>query len=297
METRRRMGASQLKAGTRGSRLALAQTTWVIEQLARHAGLEVEPQVIEMKNDHEPLGDGIFVKDIQRALLEGDVDLGVHSLKDLPTTPVAGLLIAAIPLRADPREALVGATLESLPEAARVGTSSPRRKAQLLNLRPDLRVDAINGNVDTRIRKVEAGDYDAVMLAAAGLERLGLKADEFLPIDCVLPAPGQGALAVEVRAVNGDLAELVSCIHDSQTRNCVAAERVVLSELGGGCLLPVAAYGRVENGKLVLDATVISADGKARITEHAEGDPAKYLALGRQVARGLIKQGARELLK
>ncbi len=291
------MGASQFKAGTRGSRLALAQTTWVIEQLARHAGLEVEPEVIEMRNDHEPLGDGIFVKDIQRALLEGDVDLGVHSLKDLPTTPVEGLLIAAIPVRADPREALVGATLESLPEAARVGTSSPRRKAQLLNLRPDLRVDAINGNVDTRIRKVEAGDYDAVMLAAAGLERLGLKADEFLPIDRVLPAPGQGALAVEVRAVNGDLAELVSRIHDSQTRNCVVAERVVLSELGGGCLLPVAAYGRMEDGKLVLDATVISADGKARITERTEGDPAKYLALGRQVARGLIKQGARTLLK
>lgn len=291
------MGASQLKAGTRGSRLALAQTAWVIEQLARHAALRIEPEVVEMKGEPEPLGDGIFVKDIQRALLEGDVDLGVHSLKDLPTTPALGLMIAAIPVRADPREALVGATLESLPEAARVGTSSPRRKAQLLNLRPDLRVDAISGNVDTRIRKVEAGDYDAVMLAAAGLERLGIKADEFLPIDSALPAPGQGALAVEVRSADGDLADLVSCIHHWETRNCVVAERVVLSELGGGCLLPVAAYGRVEDGKLVLNASVISADGKVRIVERAEGDPAKHLALGKKVARGLIKQGARDLLQ
>lgn len=296
METRRRMGASQLKAGTRGSRLALAQTAWVIQQLARHIDLTIEPEVVEMKSDHMPLGDGIFVKDIQRALLEGNVDIGVHSLKDLPTAPALGLVIAAIPVRADPREALVGATLESLPEAARVGTSSPRRKAQMHYLRPDVRVDAISGNVDTRIRKVEAGEYNAVMLAAAGLERLGIKADEILPFDAALPAPGQGALAVEVRSADGDLAGLVSGIHHWETRNCVVAERVILSELGGGCLLPVAAYGRVERGKLVLDASVISADGKVRITERAEGDPAKPVTVGRKVARGLIKQGARDLL-
>lgn len=247
--------------------------------------------------DHSPrLGDGIFVKEIQRALLAGEIDLAVHSLKDMPTEPVPGLIVAATPVRDDPREAVVGSTLSALRQGAKVGTSSPRRVAQLRRLRPDVEVAPLRGNVLTRIEKVRNGEYEAIMLAAAGLSRLNLSADELLDPGEVLPAPGQGALAVEVREDDMELASLVSQIHDVPTRNSVAAERRVLRDLGGGCLLPVAAWGRVEAGRLLLDAAVTSEDGKVQIREHVEGQENDCFGMAKKVARALIRRGARDIL-
>lgn len=290
-----------LRIGTRGSKLALVQAQWVAARIQELVpDLEVRLEVIDsrpvLKPDNPTLGDGIFVKEIQNALLEGRVDAGVHSLKDLPTAPVPGLVLAAIPPRADPREALVGSTLDTLPEGARVGTSSPRRTAQLRRMRPDLEVLPLNGNLPTRIAKVRAGDYAAAMLAAAGLSRLGIQPDDLLPLSLALPAPGQGALAVEVRTDAPLVAELIAPLHDPGTAAAVDAERAVLSGLGGGCLLPVSAYGAVEDGRLRVEGRIISSDGGVEIRHSAAGNPADHLELAGEVARTLIDQGARELL-
>ncbi|HEX2053914.1 MAG TPA: hydroxymethylbilane synthase [Actinomycetota bacterium] len=290
-----------LRIGTRGSRLALVQAQWVAAQLeASTPDLEVRLEVIDsrpvLRPDNPTLGDGIFVKEIENALLEGRVDAGVHSLKDLPTAPVPGLIVAAIPVRADPREALVGSTLDGLPVGARVGTSSPRRTAQLRRMRPDLEVVPLNGNLPTRIAKVRAGDYAAAMLAAAGLSRLGIEPDDHLPLSLALPAPGQGALAVEVRADAPLVAEVVSQLHDLSTAAAVQAERAVLSGLGGGCLLPVSAYGAVSDGQLRLESRVISSDGGVEIRHSATGGLDAGLELAEEVARNLVEQGAGELL-
>lgn len=289
--------------GTRGSALALAQARSIVERLsAIQPAASFEIRVIKTSGDAPDhpsrLGDGIFVKEIQRALLDREVDLAVHSLKDMPTDPVKGLLVAAIPQREDPREALVGSTLAGLAAGARVGTSSPRRMAQLRRLRPDVHVAPLRGNVPTRIEKVHSGQWDAIMLAAAGLWRLGLPADDVLDPRDVLPAPGQGALAVETTDNEPQLADMLSRIHDGPTRDCVAAERRVLRELGGGCLLPLAAYGRVEEGdRLVLDVAVTSPDGKVQIREHAEGPRADYFGIAKKAARALIARGAKTILE
>lgn len=290
-----------LRIGTRGSRLALVQARWVADQLqALSPDLGVVLEVIDSKPVLKPgnpnLGDGIFVKEIQNALLDGKVDVGVHSLKDLPTAPVEGLRVAAIPLRADAREALVGSTLDALPREARVGTSSPRRTAQLRHMRPDLQVIPLNGNIPTRIEKVARGDYDAAMLAAAGLQRLGITPDYVIPIHLALPAPGQGALAIEVRSDAPLVAELVGQMHHRATADEVEAERAVLSSLGGGCMLPVSAYGLSDAEVLVLEARVISSDGGVEIKYIARGPAADRLNLADEVARNLTEQGARELL-
>lgn len=290
-----------LRIGTRGSKLALVQARWVAEQLEALApDLEVVLEVIDSKPVLKPgnpdLGDGIFVKEIQNALLDGKVDVGVHSLKDLPTAPVEGLRVGAIPLRADAREALVGSTLDALPRGARVGTSSPRRTAQLHHLRPDLTVVPMNGNLPTRIAKVATGEYAAAMLAAAGLQRLGIEPDELIPIHLALPAPGQGALAIEVRSDVPLVAELVAQMHHPATAAEVEAERAVLSNLGGGCMLPVSAYGLSDGDVLVLEARVISSDGGVEIRHVARGAAAGRLAMAEEVALNLIEQGARELL-
>lgn len=290
-----------LRIGTRGSKLALVQAQWVADQLEALApDLEVHLEVIDskpvLKPDNPTLGDGIFVKEIQLALLDGKVDAGVHSLKDLPTAPVEGLRVAAIPPRADAREALVGSTLEGLAHGARVGTSSPRRTAQLRHLRPDLEIAPLAGNIPTRIKRVAAGEYSAAMLAAAGLARLGIEPAELLPISRVLPAPGQGALAVEVRTDAPLVGELVGELHDPATAAAVEAERAVLSGLGGGCLLPVATYGIVEDGVLTLEARVISSDGGVEIRHSERGPAADRLAMAKVVARSLLEQGAGEML-
>jgi hydroxymethylbilane synthase len=287
-----------LRIGTRGSDLARAQTAWVAEHLAP-AGNLVETIVITTTGDRDrgaTLGTGVFVKELQTALLDRRIDVAVHSLKDLPTEATPGLVLAAIPTRADPRDALVGAPLRRLPAGASVGTGSPRRAAQLRRLRPDLAVVAIRGNIPTRIGRARSGELAAVMLAAAGLERLGLAPDELLGTDLVLPAPGQGALAIEVREADAACRSSLAPLDDASTRAAVLAERAVLRELGGGCMLPVAAYGRVLDGVLLLEGSVTSADGTAQALARAEGDPARPGELGAQVAKELVDLGALDLL-
>ena len=289
-----------VRVGTRGSQLARAQTGWIIQRLARqHPGLSPLTVAIATTGDHSasaPLGTGVFVKEIQQALLDHRIDMAVHSLKDLPTEPAPGLVIAAIPERADPRDALVGSRLDALGPGAVVGTGSPRRAAQLRRLRPDLGIVAVRGNISTRIERARAGEVAAVMLAAAGLQRLGIAAEEVLSAADVLPAPGQGALAAEIREDDQTLADLLASLEDAATRTAVVAERAVLRALGGGCLLPVAAYGRIEGHLLVLEASVTAADGSSQVRARAQGDPGLPGDLGAQVARSLVDQGALDLL-
>jgi hydroxymethylbilane synthase len=286
--------------GTRGSRLARAQTAWVIERLRAaipdRRWLEVLISTTGDQNGAVALGTGVFVKEIEQALLDGAVDVAVHSLKDLPTDPTPGLTIAAIPQRADPRDCLVGGRLEDLPDGARVGTGSPRRAAQLRRLRPGLQIVAIRGNVPTRVDKVRSGQVEAVMVAAAGLGRLGMPADFFFDPEVLLPAPGQGALAIEARE-GDDLASLIAAAIDHPpTRSAASAERAVLAALGGGCMLPVATYARDEGGVLVVEAAVTSDDGTRQVRARASGDPAEAAALGASVAERLADLGAMDLL-
>jgi hydroxymethylbilane synthase len=291
---------SHLRIGTRGSRLARAQTGWVRDHLAAAApGSTLEEVIISTSGDQSPagpLGTGVFVKELQAALLDGRIDLAVHSLKDLPTEATPGLVVAAIPERADARDALVGGQLRGLSPGAAVGTGSPRRSAQLRRLRPDLDVVPIRGNIPTRIDRARSGELAAVMLAAAGLARLGLAADDLLDPDEVLPAPGQGALALEVRDADPAAAGLAAVLDHRPTRSAVLAERAVLRELGGGCLLPVAAYGQLAGGVLSLTASVTAPDGSAQARAGAGGDPGRPLELGAEVARQLIEAGALDLL-
>lgn len=287
-----------LRLGTRGSKLALAQANSLIELVSRPGGPAIEIEIVATSGDRSrdpTFGDGVFVKEIQQALLEGRVDAAVHSLKDVPTEPTEGLVAVAVTPREDPREALVGGTLLDLAVGARVGTGSPRRTAQLRRLRKDLEVVPIKGNVPTRVEKVKKGEVDAVVLAMAGLNRLGMGADQVFEIDEMLPAPGQGALLVEMR--DGDPNQSVfRPAHDQTVRECVVAERHVLRRLGGGCLLPLAAFARIEDGLLVLDASVTSDDGSVYIHASASGPIDKPLAVAKKAARELIEKGVREIL-
>lgn len=286
--------------GTRGSRLARAQTAWVIQRLREavpdRRWLEVLISTAADRHSSVPLGTGVFVKEIEQALLDGGIDVAVHSLKDLPTEPTPGLCIAAIPERADPRDCLVGGLLTELPGGAKVGTGSPRRVAQLRRLRPDLDIVGIRGNVPTRVQRVQSGDLEAVMVAAAGLERLGIPGDDFLDPEVVLPAPGQGALAIQARE-GEELVGLLAALDHPPTRSAVNAERAVLASLGGGCMLPVATYARQIGGVLVVEAAVTSADGKRQIRARASGDLGSALALGGGIAEKLQDLGAMELLE
>jgi len=256
--------------GTRGSALALVQARLVAERL----GSDVEIRVLRTAGDTSDrpireLGDGVFVTAIEEALRAGDIDLAVHSLKDLPTEDPADLLIAAVPEREDPRDVLVTRSrrgLADLPHGAVVGTSSPRRAAFLRALRADAACREIRGNVDTRLRKVRDGEYDAVVVAAAGLRRLGIVFDEreALPIDLCPPAPGQGALAVQIRAGDGELRARVAPLEDPATRIAVTAERELLRLMGASCEIPLGAIGRSHDGGVVLDAALAGADGVRR---------------------------------
>ena len=285
--------------GTRGSRLARAQTAWVIERLRDavpdRSWLEVLISTTGDKSASVALGTGVFVKEIEQALLEGAIDVAVHSLKDLPTDPTPGLTIAAVPERADPRDSLVGGRLDDLPDGARVGTGSPRRGAQLRRLRPGLDVVPIRGNVPTRVDKVRTGQVEAVMVAAAGLGRLGIPADDFFDPEVILPAPGQGALAIQSRE-DDELASLVAALDHPPTRSATTAERAVLASLGGGCMLPIATYARHEGGVLVVEAAVTSDDGTRQVRARASGDPAAAEELGASVAERLRDLGAIDLL-
>lgn len=299
------------RVGTRGSALALTQTKQTADRLVRHRdGAAYELVTIRTEGDVStaPLaslgGTGVFAAALRQALLAGEVDLAVHSLKDLPTAPTPGLRLAAHPRREDPRDALCsrdGLRLADLPHGARVGTGSLRRAAQLRALRPDLTVVAIRGNVGTRLARIEQ-DLDAVVLACAGLRRLGLDdaISETLPPAVMLGAPGQGALAVEVREdlSDQDLLAALGALDDADTRASITAERALLATLEAGCSAPVGAYAEVHDGRLHLDAAVVAVDGTDQYRSQASGNatPEAAAALGKLVAEELLGQGADQLI-
>ena len=295
---------------TRPSALARWQTQWVIQALQGiYPDLLCEEKIITTQGDKildKPLpeigGKGLFTQELESELLSGAVHCAVHSLKDLPVENAEGLTIGSIPIRAEVRDALIarnGFALNSLPPEAVVGTSSLRRAAQLRAARPDLRTESLRGNVDTRLRKALDGQYDAIILAGAGLTRLGLGSHvtEWLPLDVMLPAPGQGALAVQCRAEDETTLGLLSALDDESTRKTVTAERAFLSGLGGGCAVPVAAYAETvvtDAPAIRLTGLVISVDGANAIKVTGEGtDP---LQLGQELAQEAIAQGAGEIL-
>lgn len=297
----------QLTFATRPSALARWQTARVIQLLQNtHPALECSEYVITTTGDQlldRPLpeigGQGLFTSELEAVLLSGKVDAAVHSLKDLPVEDTPGIVVAAIPERDAAQDVLVtadGQTLSSLPEGARVGTCSLRRTAQLLARRPDLTVLPLRGNVDSRVRKVLNGEYDAVVLAQAGLTRLGLQAhiSEVFPLDVMLPAPGQGALAVQCRVDDLQTLELLAAIHDPLSAAAVTAERAFLSSLGGGCSLPVAAFAQKHDGQIILTGAVISVDGKQAIRLSAvDQEPQR---LGQRLADLVLERGAADLL-
>ena len=300
---------TSLTIGSRGSKLALIQSETVAELLRRaHSGLTVAIEIISTQGDRnldQPLaeigGKGVFTQELEAALLDGSIDLAVHSLKDLPTEQPEGLTLAAISERATPNDVLVCAkwsTLEELPDGSVVGTSSPRRKAQLLVVRPELNIVDLRGNVETRIGKVTAGEIDAAILASAGLERLGLQEAiaEVLPPDVMLPAPGQGALGIQTRADDAELIQGLETIDHARTRYEVTAERTVLSELGGGCQVPIGALARLRDDGLILNVCVCGADGVRILRTRERGDPILAAEIGRRAARNLLRNGAEELI-
>jgi hydroxymethylbilane synthase len=297
-----------LRIGTRGSALALWQARSIARALLEATGGEPEIVIIKTSGDKfqqtsfSQIGTkGVFIKELEDALLEERIDLAVHSMKDVPTETPEGLTIAAIGRREDVRDALLslsGATLASLPQGARVGTSSLRRQSQLLYARRDLRMLELRGNVDTRIQKLRRGDYDAIVLAKAGLDRLGLSANisEVLPPEVSLPAAGQGAIGIEARAGDTETLRVLTGLEDGETRSAVTAERFALAGLGGGCQVPIGAWGRVENNRLALDVAVLSPDGKQRMWEQDSGSPTEPDAIGKRIAQKLRECGAAALL-
>lgn len=297
-----------LRLGTRASALARWQAEWVAARLAE-GGATVELVPVSTPGDRlqtAPIGQlgagpGVFTKELQRALADGRIDLAVHSLKDLPTDPAPGLCLAAVPPRESVCDVLVsrdGRDLAALPRGARIGTGSLRRRAQLLHQRPDLMMCELRGNVETRLRKLRDGEFDAIVLAEAGLRRLGLAAEatQVLPLELMLPAVGQGALGIEARAGDEAARWAVASLDDAATHAAVLAERALLAALRGGCLAPVAAHGRAETGLLRLDAVVLSVDGSRRLAAADRGEPADALGLGERVAAALLAQGAAQLI-
>jgi hydroxymethylbilane synthase len=294
-----------LTIGSRGSQLALCQARWVSARLAE-LGHPSRIEIIRTTGDKitgVPLAQvgtkGLFTKEIEEALLAGAVDLAVHSLKDLPTELPAGLTLAAIPEREDPRDALVGRRLAELGPGARVGTSSLRRAAQLLALRPDLAVEPLRGNLDTRLRKVAAGACDAIVLAAAGLNRMGWqdRIAEILPVEIMCPAVGQGALAVETREDGGAARSACAVLDHWRTRLAVAAERAVLAGLGGGCQVPIGAHAVAGRGRIHLRAVLASPDGTVLIRREAEAAESDGALVGARVACELLEAGGQEILE
>jgi hydroxymethylbilane synthase len=295
--------------GTRGSALALAQTHLVLEALkARYPQIALKVEPIRTTGDHDQTtslsqigGQGIFVKEIERALLAGEIDLAVHSLKDVPSVLPDGLTLAAMLPREDPRDALVsraGLTLGELPEGATVGTGSMRRRAQLRAIRADLQLLDIRGNVDTRLLKVREGAYDAAVLAVAGLRRLGHEGaiHEILSPEVMLPAPGQGTIVIQVRADDAAAVQLVSTLDDPATRAASVAERAFLHVLGAGCRLPIGAYGTVEDSSLRLVGMIGAPDGRRLVRGELCGEIREAEMLGSNLAGQLLAQGGADLL-
>ncbi len=297
---------AHLRIGSRGSQLALWQANH-ISSLLRERGHEVEIEIIKTTGDKitdvalAQVGTkGMFTKEIEDALAEGRVDLAVHSLKDLPTTLPPGFELVAITTRVNPRDVFLSVKYESiraLPQAARVGTSSLRRQAQIKAVRPDLVIHALRGNVDTRMRKLEQGEYDAIILAAAGLTRLGKTqlVKEVLSEDFMCPAAGQGALGIEIRAGDSEMRNHLAFLDDPAARAATTCERALLNKLGGGCQVPIGAFAEAANGALHLTAIVAHPDGSMILRETQDGDDP--IALGEKVADILLQRGATRILE
>ena len=298
-----------LRIGSRGSILARWQAEFVRKQLFQLTGVEAEIIIIKTSGDkmqQQPLtqlgGKGIFIKELEEALLEDAIDLAVHSVKDIPTETPGRLHFPAVCRRDDVRDCLVshtGTMLANLKQGARVGTGSLRRQAQLRHYRPDLDFRELRGNVDTRLRKVESGEYDAIVLSKAGLDRLGWsqKITEPISTDISLPAVGQGAIAIQSRVSDRDADEFLSKLDDMETRTAIIAERALLSALQGGCQVPLGAWARMERGELVMEAVVCSVDGAQYVREKATAPPDQAAQLGEHLARMLAEGGARTILE
>ncbi len=299
----------RLRIGTRGSALALWQAEWVKSQLlGGQQELSVELVIIKTTGDKildVPLakvgGKGLFVKEIEEALLDGRADLAVHSVKDMPAELPEGLHLAAMPPREDPRDALIsknGAGLDNLPHGARVGTSSLRRAAQLLHLRPDLRIETLRGNVDTRLRKLESEGFDAIVLAAAGLKRMELSQviSEYLEPERILPAVGQGALGIETRTGDVFTNEMVESLVHQQTVTTVRAERAFLKRLEGGCQVPIGAYATLEGETLIITGMVADLQGVRLIRKEMRGDARQPEVVGERLAEKVLESGGGKIL-
>ncbi len=295
-----------LRIGTRGSLLAKWQAEFIRKQLFAATGIEPEVVIIKTAGDKMQQasiaqigGKGIFIKELEEALLDESIDLAVHSVKDVPTEIPSRMMFPAVCRRDDARDCLVGSTLANLRQGARVGTSSLRRQAQLRHLRPDLDLRDLRGNVDTRLRKVESGEYDAIMVSKAGLDRLGLsqRISETLAPEVCMPAVGQGAIAVECRLKDTEAGDLLAPLDDAETRTAIIAERALLSALHGGCQVPMGAWARIERGELVMDACICSVDGLQYVKQRATAPPGQAAQLGEHMARLLVEAGAQSILE
>ena len=308
---------SRLRIGTRGSALALWQANHISGQLKELHGVESELIRIRTSGDRmqsapvaqineqigaEMGGKGIFIKELEDALLANTIDLAVHSMKDVPTEIPPGLAFPAITRREDPRDCLIsrtGRSLKGLPAGARIGTSSLRRQAQLRHHRPDLEVVNLRGNVDTRLKKLDAKEFDAVVLAMAGVNRLGFtsRISQVLDESVMLPAVGQGALGIETRADDARTSELVAALNDPESRACVTAERSLLHELQGGCQVPLGGLARLAGDALRIEAAVFSADGKEFVRREEQGTAADPAGAGKRLGQALLEAGADRILR
>lgn len=306
-----------LRIGTRGSALALWQANFIAEALQRLHGIKAELIRIRTSGDrmqsapvaqvNEQIGSesgtkGIFIKELEEALLAGSVDLAVHSMKDVPTETPPGLSFPAITRREDPRDCLIsraGRTLKTLPSGARIGTSSLRRQAQIRHYRPDLQVADLRGNIDTRLKKLDAGEFNAIVLAMAGVNRLGAasRVTQVLSAEIMLPAVGQGALGIETRTDDRTTSEFVAALDDAETRTCVTAERALLEELQGGCQVPLGAWARLAGDELFIEAAVFSPDGNEFVRREERGLPNHAAGVGKRLGRILIESGADKILR
>lgn len=295
--------------GTRGSQLALWQANWVKAALiGKHPGLSVDLLIIKTKGDKitdVPLakvgGKGLFVKEIEEAISDRRVDLAVHSMKDMPADIPEGLCISAVPERESPEDVLIskhGLLLSQLPKGARIGTSSLRRSAQIKHLRPDAEIVSLRGNLDTRLKKLETEDFDAIILAAAGVKRLGLEAriTQYLDAAMMLPAVGQGALCIESRKDDAEVLPIIAALDDPPTRTVVMGERAFLNRLEGGCQVPIAAHGKIENNRFVISGLVSDLDGKIIIKDTMSGSLSESESVGIQLAEILLSRGAGQIL-
>ncbi len=300
----------EIRIGTRASALALWQAEWVKSELEKkYPGVTVSLTKIKTTGDKildVPLakvgGKGLFVKEIEEAMLRNEIDIAVHSMKDVPTFFPDGLHLGAITKREDPRDALLsrqGVKFSDLPKGANIGTSSLRRQAQFLHHRPDFVIHQLRGNVDTRLRKLREGQYDAIILAAAGVKRLGLAGNvtEYIEPEISLPAIGQGALGIECRVDDRELNDMIAFFNHADSRVCVTGERALLRRLEGGCQVPIACHGRIQNGGLSLAGLVGSVDGKRIVKDEIDGPQSEAERLGVELAERLLKQGADAILR